>query len=200
MEATIQLIILLLLIVLLVDRFYSKKTDTTPFKKSLQHQKENSIMGESKEALKQPEIKTEPIDLPEKEAKKEHRKIIPTEALDAVFDSSSSKNTDTTDWESTEEEEALKTDFSTKTDQDFNTGISFEELQKITSLLNQKELTTDTLPIAMKIENTELLEILNEQIPQAQQHVSDLLNAHLTTHISPKANEDWRDFDIGDFV
>ena len=52
----------------------------------------------------------------------------------------------------------------------------------------------------MKIENTELLEILNKQIPQAQQHVSDLLNAHLATHISPKANEDWRDFDIGDFV
>ena len=200
MEATIQLIILLLLIVLLVDRFYPKKTDTTPFKKSLKHQKENSIMGESKETLKQPEIKNEPIELPEKGAKKEHQKIIPIEALDAVFDSFSSKNTDTTNWESTEEEEALKTDFSTKTDQDFNTGISFEELQKITTLLNQKELTTDTLPIAMKIENTELLEILNEQIPQAQQQVSDLLNAHLTTHISPKANENWRDFDIGDFV
>ncbi len=200
MEVTIQFIILLLLIILLADRFYPKKTDIKPFKKSLKHQKGNSIMGESKEALKQPEIKNEPINLPKKETEKKVEKIIPTEALDVVFDSSSSKNTDTIDWESTEEEEELKTDFSTKTDQDFNTGISFEELQRITTLLNQKELTTDTLPIAMKIENTELLEILNEQIPQAQQHVSDLLNAHLTTRISSKVNEDWRDFDIGDFV
>ncbi len=200
MEATIQLIILPLLIILLVDRFYSKKTDTTPLKKSLKQQKGNSIMGESKEALKQSEIKNEPINLSEEETKKKVQKIIPTEALDAVFDSSSSKNTDTSEWESTEEEEELKADFSTKTDQDFNTGISFEELQKITQLLNQKELTTDTLPIAMKIENTELLEILNKQIPQAQQHVTDLLNTHLATHVSLKKNEDWRDFDIGDFV
>ncbi|WP_271784531.1 hypothetical protein [Aquimarina algiphila] len=199
MEATIQLIILLLLIILLVDRFYPKKTNSKPFKKSLKQQKGNSIMGESKEALKQPEIKSEPSNLTEKETKKKVEKIIPTEALDAVFDSSS-KTTDANEWELTEEEEELKTDFSTKTDQDFNTGISFEELQKITTLLNQKELTTDTLPIAMKIENTELLEILNKQIPQAQQHVSDLLNTHLTTHIPSKANEDWRDFDIGDFV
>ncbi len=199
MEATIQLIILLLLIVLLVDRFCPKKTNSKPFKKSLKQQKGNSIMGESKETLKQSEIKNEPINLPKKETEKKVQKIIPTEALDAVFDSSS-ETTDTPEWESTEEEEELKTDFSTKTDQDFNTGISFEELQKITTLLNQKELTAETLPIAMKIENTELLEILNKQIPQAQQQVSDLLNAHLTTHISPKANEDWRNFDIGDFV
>ena len=200
METYIQFIILLLLIVLLVDRFFSKKTDTKPLKKGLKQQKGSSIMGESKEALKQPEIKNEPINLPEKETEKKVEKIIPTEALDAVFDSSSSKNTDTVDWESTEEEEALKTDFSTKTDQDFNTGISFEELQKITTLLNQKQLSPETLPVAMKIENTELLEILNKQIPQAQQQVSDLLNTHLAVHISPKVNDDWRDFDIGDFV
>ncbi len=200
MEAYIQLIILLLLIVLLVDRFYPKKTDSKPLKKGLKHQKGSSIMGESKEALKQPEIKNEPINLPKKETEKKVKKIIPTEALDAVFDSSSSKNTDTPEWESTEEEEELKTDFSTKTDQDFNTGISFEELQKITTLLNQKQLSPETLPVAMKIENTELLEILNKQIPQAQQQVSDLLNTHLAVHISPKVNDDWRDFDIGDFV
>ena len=131
MEATIQLIILLLLIILLVDRFYPKKTDTKPLKKVLKYQKGNSIMGESKETLKQPETKNEPINLPKKEIEKKVQKIIPTEALDAVFDSSSSKNTDTADWESTEEEEELKTDFSTKTDQDFNTGISFEELQRM---------------------------------------------------------------------
>jgi|GEM_PF-2259361 len=201
METYIQLIILLLLIVLLVDRFYPKKTDSKPLKKGLMHQKGNSIMGESKEALKQPEIKNEPINLPKKETEKKVQKIIPPEALDAIFDSSSSKKMDTPEWESTEEEEELKVGFSTKTDQDFNTGISFEELQKITTLLNQKELTTETLPVAMKIENTELLEILNKQIPQAQQHVSDLLNTHLTAHNRPlKTNEDWRDFDIGDFV
>ncbi|WP_062055356.1 hypothetical protein [Aquimarina longa] len=101
-------------------------------------------------------------------------------------------------WELTEEE--LKSDFPTINDQDFNTGINFEELQKITTLLNKKELTTETLPIAMKIENTESLEILNEQIPQLQQHVSDLLNIHLATHNHPKINEDCRDFDIRDFV
>ncbi len=196
METVIQLIILLLLIILLVDRFYLKKTDIKPLEKVLKHKKVNSIMGESKEA----EIKNEPINLSEKEIEKKVKKIIPIEALDAVFDSSSSKTIDTNEWELTEEEEELKANFSTKTDTDFNTGLSFEELQKIATLLNQKELTTDTLPVAMKIENTELLEILNKQIPEAQQHVSDLLNIHLTTQTRPKINEDWRDFDIGNFV
>ncbi|SNR14438.1 hypothetical protein [Tenacibaculum jejuense] len=202
MEQYTQVVILLLLIVLLVDRFYNKSTSAKPPKEKSKLKPSNSIMGESKEVLKQQEVKKTLVDSPDKSIDKtETQKIIPTEDLDTIFNSSPSKDNDVSDWEELkEEEEELKPHFSNQTDQDFNTGLSFEELQKIAKLLNQKELTNDTLPVAMKIENTELLEILNEKIPKAQQHVSDLLNTHLATHSSSKINDDWRDFDIGDFV
>lgn len=202
METYIQFIILFLLVILLVDRFYNKSNVPKPPKEKSKLKPSNSIMGESKEVLKQQEVKKTLVDSPDKSIDKtETQKIIPTEDLDTIFNSSPSKDNDISEWEELkEEEEELKPHFSNQTDQDFNTGLSFEELQKIAKLLNQKELTNDTKPVAMKIENTELLEILNEQIPKAQQHVSDLLNTHLAIYNKPKTNEDWRDFDIGDFV
>ncbi len=196
MEQYIQVVILLLLIVLLVDRFYNKSTPPKPPREKSKPKHTNSVMGESKEAKKQLETKKV---LADSDDKIKTSKVIPSEALDAVFNSTTPENIDLDELKLAEEEE-FKTDSPSEVDPDFNTGMSFEELQKIAKLLNQKELTNDTLPIAMKIENTELLEILNEQIPKAQQHVSDLLNTHLATHNSSKTNDDWRDFDIGDFV
>ncbi len=197
MEQYIQVVILLLLIVLLVDRFYNKSAPPKPPRKKSKPKHINSVMGESKEAKKQLETKKV---LANSDDKMKTSKVIPSEALDAVFNSTPPENIDLDELKFAEEEEEFKTNPSSEVDPDFNTGLSFEELQKIAKLLNQKELTNDTLPIAMKIENTELLEILNEQIPKAQQHVSNLLNTHLATHNSSKTNDDWRDFDIGDFV
>ncbi|WP_010522855.1 hypothetical protein [Aquimarina agarivorans] len=197
MEQYIQVVILLLLIVLLVDRFYNKSTPPKPPREKPKPKHTNSVMGESKEGIKQLETKKVLVD---SDDKIKTSKVIPSEALEAVFNSTTPENMDSNELKLEEEEEEFKTNPPSEVDQDFNTGLSFEELQKIAKLLNQKELTNDTLPIAMKIENTELLEILNEQIPKAQQHVSDLLNTHLATHNNSKINDDWRDFDIGDFL
>lgn len=198
METYVQYIILLLLVLLIIDRFRSRKTTEVLQGKTTKQKKKPSIMGESKVVIKQ--IESKKPNPPMEGFKKKDTKIIPKEALDDVFNTANTQTTIANDWELVDEEEEFKTGFSAKTDEDFNTGLSFEELQKIARLLAQKELTPDTFPVAVKIVDTELLEILNKQIPQAQERVSELLDKHLATYHHPKMTEDWRDFDIGKFV
>lgn len=197
MENYIQPLILLLLIVLLIDRFRPRKTTKEKVVKS---KKSSSIMGEPKtieKTIKKASKKKIPIqNVPKKSASK----VIPTEALDEVFETPNTQNIIADDWELIEEEEDLKSNISVEHDQDFSTGISLGELGKISTLLKQEELTNETLPVAVKIADTELLELLNEQIPQVQQRVTDLLDKYLKTHHNPKISEDWSDFDIGEFV
>ncbi|MGY0408415.1 MAG: hypothetical protein ACWIPJ_08695 [Polaribacter sp.] len=196
METYIQYLILLLLVLIIIDRFRTNKGTEKTEIKTPKPKNKSSIMGESKVVIKQEERLNAPIET----FKKNESKIIPKEALDDVFNMANTQTIIANDWELVDEEEELKTNFSTKKDEDFNTGLSFDELQKISKMLAQKELTTETFPVAIKIVDTELLDILNEQIPQAQQHISELLDKHLTIYLNPKTTEDWRDFDIGEFV
>ncbi|WP_233899274.1 hypothetical protein [Tenacibaculum piscium] len=196
METYIQYIILLLLVLLIIDRFRTKKGTNKTEIKMPKPKNKPSIIGESKVVIKEEERLNTPIET----FKKNENKIIPKEALDDVFNMDTTQTIIANDWELMDEEEELKTNFSAKTDEDFNTGLSFEELQEISKMLIQKELTPEALPVAVKIVDTELLDILNEQIPQAQQRISELLDKHLKTYLNPKTTEDWRDFDIGEFV
>lgn len=200
MEIYIQPLILLLLIVLLIDRFRSKKATEKIVLKSKRKKENSSVMGETKTIEKviqsvgniDSQIKNKP--------KKSTTKVIPTEVLDEVFEIPNTQTMVADDWELVEEEEDLKNNVSVVHDQDFSTGISVDELGKIATLLKQEELTRQTLPVAVKIADTELLELLNEQIPQAQQRVSDLLDKHLKFYHNPKPSENWRDFDIQNFI
>jgi hypothetical protein len=193
METFLQPIILLLLLILLIDRFYFKTEQKSISKKTLSPKKNTQIMGESKMALNKTETTKESNNTIEKDS----RKVVPTEVLDDIFNSPNTKTIIENEWELAEEEEELKSSFSKKNDNDFATGLSFEELQKIPTLLTQKELT---IPLAVKIADTELLEVLNEQIPEAEKLVAELLNRHLSTYNQPKINDDWRDFDIQKFT
>ncbi len=196
MEMFLQPIILLLLLILLIDRFYYKSEQKSTSKKTLSPKNNAQIMGESKMTLNKKETRKEPNNTVEKDS----RKVVPTEVLDDIFNSPNTKTIIENEWELAEEEEELKSSFSKKNDNDFATGLSFDELQKIPSLLGQQNLTSETLPIAVKIADTEFLEVLNEQIPEAERRVSELLSRHLTTYNQPKINDDWRDFDIQEFL
>ncbi len=198
METYLQYIILLLLVLLIIDRFGNKKRAEKPEIKIPKPKNKSSIMGKSKVVIKPIESKKPNSSL--ESLKKKGTKIIPKEALDDVFNTANTQTTIVNEWELIDEEEELKNNFSAKTDEDFNTGLSFEELQKISRLLAQKELTPEALPVAVKIADTEVLDILNEQIPQAQERISELLNKHLAIYNPLKTTEDWRDFDIGEFV
>ncbi|WP_299664512.1 hypothetical protein [uncultured Polaribacter sp.] len=193
MEMLLQFIILLLLLILWIDRFRFKKARKNTPKKTKRTKKSIQIMGKSKVALNKVETVIQFDEVVEKKA----NKAIPTAKLDTIFNSPKME-TFINPVELLEEEEELKTNFSVKNDTDFATGLSFEELQKIPALLTQEEPTPDTLPLAVKIADTALLEMLNKLIPEAQERVSELLDKHLA--IRPTIKKDWRDFDIQEFV
>lgn len=105
---------------------------------------------------------------------------------------------DTEPLDFTDEEEELQSIVSSEIDNDFATGLSYEELQKIPQLIEKVAFTKENVSLAMKLSDTDLLDSLNEQIPEAQQRVSELLNRYLNT---PKTkNDDWENFDIREFV
>lgn len=115
---------------------------------------------------------------------------IPEEELEAIF--SKELNED--------EEEELRAMRTPEEDDDFATGLSFEELAQVEPLFTKKELDKEeeqqATSIAKKLSDTELLNKIEKVLPQARQRVSELLDRDLKSPPT-KGKED---FDIGDFV
>nr|WP_260390318.1 hypothetical protein [Ornithobacterium rhinotracheale] len=115
---------------------------------------------------------------------------IPDEDLEAIF--SKELNED--------EEEELRAMRTPEEDDDFATGLSFEELAQVEPLFTKKELDKEeerlATSIAQKLSDTELLNEIEKVLPQARQRVSELLDRDLKSPPT-KGKED---FDIGDFV
>ncbi|MGV4455329.1 hypothetical protein ACQ1QB_00445 [Ornithobacterium rhinotracheale] len=115
---------------------------------------------------------------------------IPDEDLEAIF--SKELNED--------EEEELRALRTPEEDDDFATGLSFEELAQVEPLLTKKELDKEeerqATSIAKKLSDTELLNQIEKVLPQAKKRVSELLDRNLKSPPT-KSKED---FDIGDFV
>ncbi|WP_018676232.1 hypothetical protein [Riemerella columbina] len=115
---------------------------------------------------------------------------IPEEELEAIF--SKELNED--------EEEELRAMRTPEEDDDFATGLSFEELAQVEPLLTKKELDKEeeqqATSIAKKLSDTELLSEIEKVLPQAKKRVSELLDRDLKSPPT-KSKED---FDIGDFV
>ncbi|MGV4460448.1 hypothetical protein ACQ1Q5_02825 [Ornithobacterium rhinotracheale] len=115
---------------------------------------------------------------------------IPDEDLEAIF--SKELNED--------EEEELRAMRTPEEDDDFATGLSFEELAQVEPLLTKKELDKEeeqqATSIAKKLSDTELLNEIEKVLPQAKKRVSELLDRDLKSPPT-KSKED---FDIGDFV
>lgn len=115
---------------------------------------------------------------------------IPDEDLEAIF--SKELNED--------EEEDLRAMRTPEEDDDFATGLSFEELAQVEPLFTKKELDKEeeqqATSIAKKLSDTELLSEIEKVLPQAKKRVSELLDRDLKSPPT-KSKED---FDIGDFV
>lgn len=191
-----KIIIVLLLVVIALLLYREKphfpKPDKAP--KAPQKPKEvYSVMGASTYVPKtaQPVKAEEPSPQEETDNEANYPLEIPVEELDAIF-------APTIDLE--DEEEELRRLRSPEEDEDFATGLTFEELGQLVPLLSNSNtsevITPDTLAIAQKIENTNLLEALERALPEATAKISALLEKYL-----PKPAAEVEElFDIGEFV
>lgn len=196
-----KIIIVLLLVVIALLLYREKprlpKTEKAP--KAPQKPEENySVMGASTYVPKTAQPVKAEVQLKEQEPSSQEEVDneanypleIPIEELDAIF-------APTIDLE--EEEEELCRLRTPEEDEDFATGLTFEELGQLVPLLTNSNtsevITPDTLVIAQKVENTNLLEALDQALPEATIKISALLEKYL-----PKPVEEEELFDIGEFV
>ena len=96
-----------------------------------------------------------------------------------------------------DEEEDLRSYRTEAEDNDFATGLSFEDLEKVATFLSEdkEEVTADNIELLQKVEGTSLLEAIEKALPQATLKVSVLLEKAL-----PKTVESKMEFDIREFV
>ena len=96
-----------------------------------------------------------------------------------------------------DEEEDLRSYRTEAEDNDFATGLSFEDLEKVATFLSEdkEEVTADNIELLQKVEGTSLLEAIEKALPQATLKVSALLEKAL-----PKTVESKTEFDISEFV
>lgn len=183
MEKIIILLLIVVILLLLSDKMpitLSKKRTpqpkATPIPKTAPS---TSVMGESR-FVPPAKVATTAIPLTEKE----QQDIL-------------------TEWEEEptinleDEEEDLRSYRTEAEDNDFATGLSFEDLEKVATFLSEdkKEVTADNIELLQKVEGTSLLEAIEKALPQATLKVSALLEKALL-----KTAESKMEFDIREFV
>ena len=181
MEKIIILLLIVVILLLLSDKMpitqkRTPKPKATPIPKTAPP---TSVMGESRFV---PPAKIVPTAIPLTE--KEQQDIL-------------------TEWEEEpiinleDEEEDLRSYRTEAEDNDFATGLSFEDLEKVATFLSEdkEEVTTENIELLQKVEGTSLLEAIEKALPQATLKVSVLLEKAL-----PKTIESKTKFDISEFV
>jgi len=183
MEKIIILLLIVVILLLLSDKMpitlskkRAPKPKATPIPKTAPS---TSVMGESR-FVPPAKVATTAIPLTEKE----QQDIL-------------------TEWEEEptinleDEEEDLRSYRTEAEDNDFATGLSFEDLEKVATFLSEdkEEVTADNIELLQKVEGTSLLEAIEKALPQATLKVSVLLEKAL-----PKTVESKMEFDIREFV
>ena len=183
MEKIIILLLIVVILLLLSDKMpitlskkRAPKPKATPIPKTAPS---TSVMGESR-FVPPAKVATTAIPLTEKE----QQDIL-------------------TEWEEEptinleDEEEDLRSYRTEAEDNDFATGLLFEDLEKVATFLSQdkEEVTTENIELLQKVEGTSLLEAIEKALPQATLKVSALLEKAL-----PKTVESKTEFDIREFV
>jgi len=183
MEKIIILLLIVVILLLLSDKMpitHSKKRapqpKTTPIPKTAPP---SSVMGESRFVPPAKVISTA-ILLTEKEQQ------------DILTEWEEEPTIDLED-----EEEDLRSYRTEEEDNDFATGLSFEDLEKVATFLSEdkEEVTADNIELLQKVEGTSLLEAIEKALPQATLKVSALLEKALL-----KTVESETEFDIREFV
>ena len=183
MEKIIILLLIVVILLLLSDKMpitLSKKRaprpKATPIPKTAPS---TSVMGESR-FVPPTKVATTAIPLTEKE-----QQDILTE-----WDEDLAINLE-------DEEEDLRSYRTEAEDNDFATGLSFEDLEKVATFLSEdkEEVTANNIELLQKVEGTSLLEAIEKALPQVTLKVSVLLEKAL-----PKTVESKTEFDIREFV
>lgn len=125
--------------------------------------------------------------------------VIPQEELDEVF-------SDEPDFD--EEEEEWSRYGEPNGEDGFATGVTFEELSTVGTLLQQERLEPvlqkQAVDIVHKIQGTELFSLLENSIENASQKIARLLDKSIETETdsgsSTMRNKGLEDFNIGEFV
>jgi len=99
-----------------------------------------------------------------------------------------------------EEEKELSNDLQ-PLDNEFTERVSIDELSRFVNSIEEELMNEDVIKTAQKIEGSELLELLQQAIPDSAKQIAKLLDQSLSIK-TPKKEEtiDSQDFDISDFV
>ncbi|MEK6451707.1 MULTISPECIES: hypothetical protein [unclassified Myroides] len=87
-------------------------------------------------------------------------------------------------------------------DNEFTERVSMDELNRFVNSIEEELINETTVKIAKKIEGSELLELLQQALPDSAKAIAKLLDQSLSEK-SPKKEEeviDSEDFNINDFV
>ena len=183
MEKIIILLLIVVILLLLSDKMpitlskkRAPKPKATPIPKTAPS---TSVMGESR-FVPPAKVATTAIPLTEKEQQ------------DILTEWEEEPTIDLED-----EEEDLRSYRTEEEDNDFATGLSFEDLEKVATFLSEdkEEVSTENIELLQKVEGTSLLEAIEKALPQATLKVSVLLEKAL-----PKTVESKTEFDIREFV
>ena len=205
MEKYIIILLFIIIFILLFERLRlpkKQKSKSVESNSPKAKKEESSVVGTSKYIPNNNEGNIEEKKIPKTEVQSPKQKPredtpkssipaqIPEEDLEEIF--SEEINED--------EEEELRAMRTPMEDDDFATGLSFDELNQVEPLLTKNDLSENeqkqATTIARKLEDTEFLDKIEEVLPQARQRISELLDRELKSPPT-KSKED---FDIGDFV
>ena len=179
---------------------------------SRQQPKTVDIMGTSglSERQSQPNNATERQKENREEKPITFAREIPSGELDQIFGTKESDVVDTqedpdpdedaVDWQ--EEENDLQVHRTTAdNNNDFASGVSFEELHKVTLLIQKDELHAEeqktVTAAALKLVHTDLWEKMMEALPDANEKIAKMLD---TSSTKVNTVEDWQSFDIRNFI
>ena len=184
MEKLIIILLLLIIFLLLSEKFSLKierKKHSKPFpecKKTPEKPEQNiSIMGKSKFV-----------------SPKQENSLTEAEKRAILADFEQEDESNLPDFE--DEEEDLRAMRTSEQDNDFATGLSFEDLEKVADFLSQNaSSTTENRELAQKVVGTNLLEEIEKALPEASLKVAQLLD-----EILPQTPQKESDFDIEEFV
>ena len=158
----------------------------------------------SKKRVSQPKATPIPKTAPSTSVMGESRFVPPTKVATTAIPLTEKEQQDIlTEWEEEptinleDEEEDLRSYRTEAEDNDFATGLSFEDLEKVATFLSEdkEEVTAENIELLQKVEGTSLLEAIEKALPQATLKVSALLEKAL-----PKTVESKTEFDIREFV
>lgn len=101
-----------------------------------------------------------------------------------------------------EEEEKELSDNAQSTDYEFTERISMDELNSFVNSIEEELINETIVKTAKKIEGSDLLELLQQAIPNSAKTIAKLLDQSLNVKSSKKEDEviDSDDFNISDFI